>query len=529
MDIELYDTTLRDGAQQDDISLSVEDKLKITRRLDELGVSYIEGGTPGSNPKDEDYFQQVKSLTLSNARVAAFGLTRRAKADAATDPSIQALMAAGTPAVTLVGKSSDLHVREVLGTTLEENLAMIADSIAYLKSQGRIVFFDAEHFFDGFKANREYAIQSVKAAADAGADCLVLCDTNGGALSSEIADIVACVRSEVQTRLGIHCHNDAELAVANTMTAISAGATHVQGTVNGYGERCGNANLLSIIANLKLKMNISCVTDTQLASLRDVSNYVSEIVNIPPSSNQPYVGASAFSHKGGLHADAVSKLEESYQHIQPAKVGAVNRVVISELSGRGNIQYRLREMGLDGRVSRDQISALLERIKTQESKGFQYEGAEASFALMVRRTLEGYSPPFELVDFMVIVENRRRSPSNGDQEDMLAEAMVKVRVGDRLMHTAAEGNGPVNALDNALRKALLESYPSLDEVKLVDYKVRVVDQGQDTRAVVRVLIESTDGQSRWQTVGSSGNIIEASWMALADSMEYFLARSDRQG
>ena len=529
MDIELYDTTLRDGAQQDGISLSVEDKLKITRRLDELGVSYIEGGTPGSNPKDEDYFQQVKSLTLSNARVAAFGLTRRAKADAATDPSIRALMAAGTPAVTLVGKSSDLHVREVLGTTLEENLAMIADSIAYLKSQGRTVFFDAEHFFDGFKANREYAIQSVKAAADAGADCLVLCDTNGGALSSEIADIVACVRSEVRTRLGIHCHNDAELAVANTMTAISAGATHVQGTVNGYGERCGNANLLSIIANLKLKMNISCVTDTQLASLRDVSNYVSEIVNIPSSSNQPYVGASAFSHKGGLHADAVSKLEESYQHIQPAKVGAVNRVVISELSGRGNIQFRLREMGLDGRVNRDQVSALLERIKTQESKGFQYEGAEASFALMVRRTLDGYSPPFELVDFMVIVENRRRSPSNGGQEDMLADAMVKVRVGDRLMHTAAEGNGPVNALDNALRKALLESYPSLDEVKLVDYKVRVVDQGQDTRAVVRVLIESTDGQSRWQTVGSSGNIIEASWMALADSMEYFLLKREWQG
>ena len=529
MDIELYDTTLRDGAQQDGISLSVEDKLKITRRLDELGVSYIEGGTPGSNPKDEDYFQQVKSLTLSNARVAAFGLTRRAKADAATDPSIRALMAAGTPAVTLVGKSSDLHVREVLGTTLEENLAMIADSIAYLKSQGRTVFFDAEHFFDGFKANREYAIQSVKAAAGAGADCLVLCDTNGGALSSEIADIVACVRSEVRTRLGIHCHNDAELAVANTMTAISAGATHVQGTVNGYGERCGNANLLSIIANLKLKMNISCVTDTQLASLRDVSNYVSEIVNIPSSSNQPYVGASAFSHKGGLHADAVSKLEESYQHIQPSKVGAVNRVVISELSGRGNIQFRLREMGLDGRVNRDQVSALLERIKTQESKGFQYEGAEASFALMVRRTLEGYSPPFELVDFMVIVENRRRSPSNGGQEDMLADAMVKVRVGDRLMHTAAEGNGPVNALDNALRKALLESYPSLDEVKLVDYKVRVVDQGQDTRAVVRVLIESTDGQSRWQTVGSSGNIIEASWMALADSMEYFLLKREWLG
>ena len=528
MEIELYDTTLRDGAQQEGISLSVEDKIKITRRLDDLGVSWIEGGTPGSNPKDEDYFQQVKSVTLSNARVSAFGLTRRANADAATDASIMALMAAGTPGVTLVGKSSDLHVREVLGTSLEENLAMIADSVAYLKRQGRTVFFDAEHFFDGFKLNRDYAIQCVKAAANAGADCLVLCDTNGGVLSSEIHDIVSCVRSEVSTCLGIHCHNDADMAVANSLTAIMAGATHVQGTVNGYGERCGNANLLSIIANLKLKMNVSCVTDTQLATLRDVSHYISEIVNIPPSSNQPYVGASAFSHKGGLHADAVSKLEESYQHIQPASVGAANRVVISELSGRGNIQYRLREMGLDNRVSRDQISALLDRIKTLESKGFQYEGAEASFALMVRRTLDGYKPPFELVDFMVIVENRRRAPANGHDEDMLAEAMVKVRVGDKLMHTAAEGNGPVNALDNAVRKALLESYPSLDEVRLVDYKVRVVDQGQDTRAVVRVLIESTDGQSQWQTVGSSANIIEASWMALADSLEYFLARNERQ-
>ena len=440
MDIELYDTTLRDGAQQDDISLSVEDKLKITRRLDELGVSYIEGGTPGSNPKDEDYFQQVKSLTLSNARVAASGLTRRAKADAATDPSIQALMAAGTPAVTLVGKSSDLHVREVLGTDFggepgyDCRLHRLPE-----RARGAPSSSTPSTSLTDSRPTGEYAIQSVKAAADTGADCLVLCDTNGGALSSEIADIVACVRSEVQTRLGIHCHNDAELAVANTMTAISAGATHVQGTVNGYGERCGNANLLSIIANLKLKMNISCVTDTQLASLRDVSNYVSEIVNIPPSSNQPYVGASRLQPQGRpsrrrrlqaggelpAHPAGEGRSSQPRGHLGAFRPGQ------HPVPPQGDGPGRQGEQGPDfGSAGENQDSG---------EQGFQYEGAEASFALMVRRTLDGYTAPFQLVDFMVIVENRRRSPSNGDQEDMLAEAMVKVRVGDRLMHTRGRG------------------------------------------------------------------------------------------
>ena len=523
MEIQLYDTTLRDGAQQEGISLSAEDKIKITRKLDELGIHYVEGGWPGSNPKDAEYFRRVKDISLSNARISAFGSTRHAGIRVEDDGNIQALLAAETPAVTLVGKSSDLHVHRVLETTLEENLAMIADSVSFLKKRGRTVFYDAEHFFDGFKSNPEYAIQSVKAAAEAGADCLVLCDTNGGVLTIEMTDIIHRVIREVKTPLGIHCHNDADMAVANSLAAVMSGVTQVQGTVNGYGERCGNANLLSIIANLKAKMGVQCVTDEQLASLTEVSHYVSETVNIPPNRQQPYVGGSSFSHKGGLHAAAVAKIEESYQHIAPETVGNAKRVVISELSGRGNILLRLNEIGLADKVSREQVTSLLEKLKAQESKGFQYEGAAASFELMVRRVIEGYKPPFELVEIMVLVEDRRRGVEDV-HEDMLAEAVVKVKVESRVMHTAAEGNGPVNALDNALRKALLEFYPWLDAVRLLDYKVRVVDQGQDTRAVVRVLIESTDGQTQWQTVGSSGNIIEASWMALADSMEYFLIK-----
>ena len=526
MEIQLYDTTLRDGAQQEGISLSAEDKIKITLKLDELGVHYVEGGWPGSNPKDVEYFQRIKSIPLSNARISAFGSTRRAGIRVEDDGNIQALLAAETPAVTLVGKSSDLHVLRVLETTLEENLAMIADSVSYMKKQGRTVFYDAEHFFDGYKANPEYAIQTIKVAAEAGADCLVLCDTNGGVLTTDITDIVSLVHREVTTSLGIHCHSDADMAVANTLAAVTAGAIQVQGTINGYGERCGNANLLSIIANLKVKMGIPCVTDEQLAGLTEASHYVSEIVNIPPNGQQPYVGVSSFSHKGGLHVAAMAKVEESYQHIAPETVGNAKRVVISELSGRGNILHRLNELGLADRVSREQVVVLLDKLKLQESKGFQYEGAEASFELMVRRSLEDYHPPFDLVDFMVLVENRRRTSVSDDNEDMLSEAVVKVMVGSQLMHTAAEGNGPVNALDNALRKGLMESYPSLNAVKLLDYKVRVVDQGQDTRAVVRVLIESSDGRSQWQTVGSSGNIIEASWMALADSFEYFLIHQE---
>jgi len=524
MSVSLYDTTLRDGAQQEGISLSLEDKLKITLKLDELGVHYIEGGTPGSNPKDVEYFQKVKALSLSNAKITAFGLTRRAGSNVKEDDNIRALLESGAQIITLVAKSSDTQVTEVLETSLEENLSMIFDSVSYLKERGRTVFLDAEHFFDGYRSNPDYALKCLSTASEAGADSLELCDTNGGALPNEIETAIAEISKRIGKPLGIHCHDDADLAVANTLVAVAAGVSNVQGSINGYGERCGNANLLSIIANLKLKYNIDCVSDEQLSSLTDVSHYVSEIVNIPPNSSQPYVGASAFSHKGGLHASAVAKMEDSYQHVSPGKVGNEKRVLISELSGRSNLEYRIKELGLEKEVSTRQVADLLENIKVKENKGFQYEVAEASFDLMVMRNLPNYKQPFELVDFMVVVENRRRSPMDHDNEDMLAEAMVKVRVGQELNHTVAEGNGPVNALDNALRKALIDHYPSLGQVKLLDYKVRVVDQGHDTQAVVRVLVECSDGSRQWQTVGASGNIIEASWQALSDGLEYFLAR-----
>jgi 2-isopropylmalate synthase len=543
--VELYDTTLRDGAQYEGISLSVEDKLAITRKLDKLGVHYIEGGWPGSNPRDAEFFERTKGLRLENATLAAFGSTRRASISAAEDANILALLDAETPVVTLVGKSWDLHVTRVLETSLEENLAMISDSVAFLKDKGRRVFFDAEHFFDGYRANAEYALLTVKAAAQAGSECVILCDTNGGSLPDEISEIVETVSHQVDVALGIHTHNDAEMAVAGALAAVRAGATQVQGTVNGYGERCGNANLLSVIANLKLKMGVDCVSDEQLGSLTEVSRFVSEVANMPPVSSQPYVGASAFAHKGGLHVSAVAKVEHSYQHVPPQSVGNDKRVLVSDLSGRSNILWKVHELGLDMKLTEAQARALLEQVKALESKGFQYEGAEASFELLVRRAQPGYAPPFALVDFVTMVEKRMgkpqelgargwelgnslSTPASSPQliapGDICSQVMLKVSVGGEVMHTAADGNGPVNALDNALRKALLQFYPTLTAVRLTDYKVRVVDQGTGTGAVVRVLIESTDGRRTWNTVGSSENIIEASWLALSDSMEYWLAR-----
>ena len=521
MQVALYDTTLRDGAQYEGISLSVDDKLAIAAKLDQLGVHYIEGGWPGSNPTDAEFFERAKSLKLERATLTAFGSTRRANVDAKDDANLLALLQAETPVITLVGKSWDLHVTRILETSLEENLAMISDSVDFLRKQGRRVFFDAEHFFDGFNANPDYAMQTVKAAAEAGAECVILCDTNGGVLPHEIGDIVRNVRGETSVALGIHTHNDADLAVGGALAAVQAGAVQVQGTINGYGERCGNANLLSVIANLKLKMGIECVSDEQLSSLTEVSRYVAEVANMPPVASQPYVGASAFAHKGGLHASAVAKVEHSYQHVPPQNLGNEKRVLISELSGRGNILWKVEELGLDVKLSQDQARELLEHIKLQESIGFQYEGAEASFELLVRRLSPDYVAPFELVDFVSLVEQRA---GNGNAASISSQVMLKVRVGEEVMHTAADGNGPVNSLDNALRKALLQFYPSLEAVRLVDYKVRVVDQGSSTGAVVRVLIESTDGRQTWSTVGSSENIIGASWMALADSMEYWLAR-----
>jgi len=518
--VELYDTTLRDGAQYEGISLSVEDKLAITAKLDQLGVHYIEGGWPGSNPKDAEFFERAKDLSLHNALLTAFGSTRRADISVKDDPQIATLLAAGTAVVTLVGKSWDLHVRHILETSLEENLAMIADSVAHVASDGRRAFFDAEHFFDGYKSDPDYAIQTVLAAAQAGANCVVLCDTNGGTLPTEIADVLEDVRRRTDVQLGIHTHNDSDLAVAGALAAVDAGVTHVQGTINGYGERCGNANLLSIIANLKLKKGIDCVTNEQLVALTDVGRYVAEVANMPPPTSQAYVGASAFAHKGGLHAAAVSKVEHSYQHVSPEAVGNGKRILVSELSGRSNILYKVREIGMDVDLTQAQARELVETLKVNESKGFQYEGAEASFELLVRRFLPGHRPSFELADFTVMV-NKRKQETDGPAS---SQVMLKLKIGTDLLHTAADGNGPVSALDNALRKALLGFYPELETVRLTDYKVRVVDQGAGTSALVRVLIESTDGESTWSTDGSSENIIEASWMALSDSFEWWLSR-----
>jgi 2-isopropylmalate synthase len=527
--VQLYDTTLRDGAQREGISFTVEDKLRIARKLDELGIHYIEGGWPGSNPKDEEFFAKAKSLSLSNALLTAFGSTRRPEAKAEKDPNLRALLDSGTRVVTLVGKSWDLHVAQVLGTSLEENLHMIADSVGYLKSQERTVFFDAEHFFDGHKANPEYALHTLRAAAEAGADCLILCDTNGGTLPHEVAAAITDATNEIGTPLGIHAHNDAEMATANTIAAVQAGATQLQGTINGYGERCGNANLCSIIPTLRLKMGIHCISDEQLNKLTEVAHYVSEVANLTLDTHLPYVGASAFAHKAGLHVDAMVKCQESYHHIDPDLVGNQWRTVVSELSGKRGVVHKARERGLELVAQDEHTRAILEQLKYMESRGFQYDSAEASFELLIHRSQPGYRPPFELVDFMVVVEKRRRPPTMGDEEGLLSEATVKVRVGPDVIHTAAEGNGPVNALDAALRKALLVFYPSLAAVRLVDYKVRAIDEPLGTASRVRVFIEFTDGKHEWRTVGSSVNIIEASWLALADSLEYWLLRQAAEG
>jgi 2-isopropylmalate synthase len=512
-DVTLDDTTLRDGSQREGISYSVEDKLKIARRLDEFGVHYIEGGWPGSNPKDAAFFERVSRLKLRNARLAAFGSTKKKGSRPEEDANLRALLAAETPVVTLVGKSWDLHVIEVLETTLDENLAMIGESVAYLKSYGKEVIYDAEHFFDGYQANPAYALETLRAAADAGADVLVLCETNGGALPWDVEALVRLVVSRFDRPVGIHTHDDSGCGVANTLAAVRAGAVHVQGTVNGYGERVGNANLCTIIPDLQLKMGKTCLPAGNLARLTELSNYVAEVANLPQDRHLPYVGASAFAHKGGIHVAAVLKNEASYQHVDPALVGNGRRTVVSELSGRGNVVDKSRQFGLD--VNTDQAREVLAQIKALEAQGFTFESAEASVSLMLQRLQEDYRAPFELIDFMVVVEHRQG-------RGILVEATVKVRVGDQVIHTAAEGNGPVNALDAALRKALVNAYPALAHVRLDDYKVRILDSESGTGAAVRVLIDTKNGTRRWSTVGASANIIEASWRALADSMEYAL-------
>jgi 2-isopropylmalate synthase len=523
--VELYDTTLRDGTQMEGISLSAEDKLKIARKLDELGVHYIEGGWPGSNPKDAEFFVRARSLKLSHAKLAAFGSTRRAGGKADKDPNIRALIDARTPVVTLVGKASDMQVRQILETTLQENLKMISDSIRYLKSHGLTVFLDAEHYFDGFYSDHRYTLKCLQSAAKAGVDCIIMCDTNGGTITSRLREPIKAALEAVDTPLGIHAHNASDLAVANSLAAVEMGVAQVQGCINGYGDGCGNADIISVIANLKLKMSIDCISDEQLAKLTEVSRYVSETANLPPSPRQPYVGTAAFAHKAGLHVAALIKHEESYQHIDPVLVGNDPRILVSELSGQRNIQAKLKEQGVDISLSREEARHLLDVVKLMESRGYQYEGAEASFELLARRSRPGYQAPFELDDFMV-VERRHPRPGKEDEREMLSEAMVKVRVGDESIHTAAEGNGPVNALDTAVRKALVQFYPTLEAIKLVDYKVRIIDSAGGTAAYVRVLIESTDGEHHWTTVGSSTDIIEASWLALVDSLEWWLVRRE---
>ncbi|HTE84389.1 MAG TPA: citramalate synthase [Dehalococcoidia bacterium] len=523
--IQLYDTTLRDGAQMEGMSLSVEDKVLIALKLDELGVDCIEGGFPGSNPRDAEFFVRARELPLLHASVVAFGGTRRAGASAAGDPNIRSLVQAGTPAVCFVGKASEFQVREILETTGEENLAMIADSIRHMKSLGKAVYFDAEHFFDGFYGNADYALNCVMAAVRAGADVVTLCDTNGGMTMQRLLDAIEAVRREVDAPLGIHVHDDAGLAVANTLAAVGAGIYQVQGCINGYGERCGNANLTTVIADLALKLGIPCVDPVQLGRLTEVSNFVSEVANLNPNPQAPYVGLSAFAHKAGYHVAAIVKNEDAYQHVPPERVGNDSRVLVSELSGQRNIVAKLQEQGIDIPLSREETRALLQKVKLLESRGFQYDGAEASFELLVRRTQPDYVAPFELEDFMIVERRRHKRDRGEDENEMLAEAMAKVKVADHVLHTASEGNGPVSALDGAVRKALLEFYPSLAEVRLVDYKVRIIDGNAGTSASIRVLIESSDGREHWRTVGSSTDIIEASWLALADSLEYWLMRN----
>lgn len=512
--ISLYDTTLRDGAQREGLSFSLADKLKITEWLDRLGIDYIEGGWPGSNPKDREYFKRVADLQLTHAQVTAFGSTRRTGIAVEDDANLTALLDAGTSVITVFGKSWLLHVAEVLRTTPNENLRMIGETIRYLREEGRRVFYDAEHFFDGYRDDAAYALETLHAAAEAGAEVVVLCDTNGGSLPSEVASIVTSVGHSVGVPLGIHAHNDIETAVAGTIAAIQAGVVHVQGTVNGYGERCGNANLCSIIPTLQLKMNLPCIGDDQLGRLSETAHAVSELANQRLDPHLAYVGWSAFAHKGGAHVDALRKNVDTYQHVDPSRVGNRTRIVISELAGRSNVVQKAEEFGL-ALAGRDTVSTVLSQIKELEGRGFQFEGAEGSVELMMRRTEADYQPPFELLDFHVLIRA-------GDDGAMAAEATVKVRVGERTIHTAADGSGPVNALDAAIRKALLPAYPHLAAVRLTDYKVRILDGEAGTSAQTRVLITSSDGARTWSTVGCSDNIIEASWIALADALEYAL-------
>lgn len=511
----IYDSTLRDGAQAEGISFSVEDKLRIVDRLDKLGVTYIEAGNPGSNPKDLEFFSRVRKMKLSGIKLAAFGSTRRVGISVEEDNNIQSLLLADTPTVAIFGKMWDLHVTDILRTSLDENLRMIEDTLRFLKQKGKEVVFDAEHFFDGYKANRAYALQALQAAVNGGADCLVLCDTNGGCFPMEIFEITRVVCDTFQIPVGIHCHNDTGMAVANSIIAVQAGAVHVQGTFNGFGERCGNANLCTIVPNLQIKLGISCIPDEQMQKLTSAARYVSELANVSHDERAPYVGSSSFAHKGGMHIDGVNKNPVTFEHINPKLVGNERRFLTSEVSGRSTILASINEV--DPAITKDspETKQIIDRLKELEHSGYQFEGAESSFELVIRKVLGKYKPFFELDQFKVII-----SEPSGDNYS--SSAMIKVNVDGEEEITAAEGDGPVNAMDKALRKALERFYPQLKGTRLVDFKVRVLDSKSATAAKVRVLIQTTDGENVWSTVGVSTDIIEASWRALVDSIEYRL-------
>jgi 2-isopropylmalate synthase len=519
--VKIYDTTLRDGTQGEGINFSMEDKVRIAQRLDALGVHYIEGGWPGSNPKDVRFFQRMTEVKLKNAKLAAFGSTRRPNTKAADDGNLNKLLEAKTPVVTIYGKTWDFQVIEALNTTLEENLAMISDSVAFLKPHVEEVVYDAEHFFDGYKGNRAYAIKTLQAAEAAGAVCLVLCDTNGGTMPWEVVEIVREVKKHVKAPLGIHVHNDGECAVANSVLAVVEGVDHVQGTINGFGERCGNANLCSIIPNLALKLKVATLPAESLGQLRDVSRFVNELANRPSWQHQPYVGDSAFAHKGGMHVAAVTKHPETYEHVNPELVGNHRRVLVSELAGQSNVLWKASKAGLDLGKNTPETRQILDTLKGLEDQGFEFEGAEASFELLMSKATGQHLPGFSLEGWRVVVEKRGDAPP-------VSEATIKLSVNGIPEHTAAEGNGPVSALDNALRKALDEFYPSLKTMSLKDYKVRIIEGTQGTSAKTRVLITSGDGHETWGTVGVGHNIIESSWQALVDSIEYKLRQDERR-
>ncbi|MBN1900173.1 citramalate synthase [Candidatus Sumerlaeota bacterium] len=519
----IYDTTLRDGEQAEGISFSLPDKMHICNVLDQFGIDYIEGGWPGANPKASEFFDQMKKVKLKHSRLAAFGSTRKKQIKPEDDANLCALIDAKTPTVTIFGKSWDLHVREALQASYDENLRMIEDSIRFLKSKGREAIYDAEHFFDGFKNNPEYAIKTILTAAEAGADCIVLCDTNGGTLTYEFYDILDAVKKALGSHpFGIHAHNDSGLAVANSLTACHLGACHVQGTINGFGERCGNADLIQIMPALVLKDNFKCVSQNKLKELRKLSRTIDEIANLIPNDRQPYVGNSVFTHKGGIHVSAVLRNVHTYEHIEPESVGNKRRVLVSEMSGVSNVRFKADEMGIDISSAPDETKKLLTTIKELENKGYDFEAAEGSFELMLRKMMGRHKKYFDLVGFRVIVEKR------GPEEPCLSEATIKVRIGEELKHMAADGDGPVNALDMALRRALIDVYPVLKKARLTDYKVRVINPKAATAAAVRVIIESSDGKQVWSTVGVSENILQASWQALLDSVEFQLLKAEEK-